>query len=180
MTSFEGTQTAVAERERAGHRAGHVVAAALRGAGRPLGPTVGLDDDLPAWDEIPTGVRPFVAYAGPWAEARSRWALRPFTGEDATGRTFDDHVGRALLLDADDAMVVGLAEFDVATMLRDGGADDTECWRWLRGVHYAWNAELEDVWPVVEHVSGLLLAGRRVALDDVRARTDDVLATLYC
>lgn len=168
---------------RAYHHAGHAVAAAMRGLGR-------FDDALLAstpegapgldWADAPAPALPFVAYAGPWAQARAGWAEAGYTGEDERGRHFEDHVADLLLGCPEDAMAVALAEYDVASLLRDGGADDDECWRWVRGVLFAWRGELEDMWPVVGAVAGDLLAGRAVSMAAVRAAADDRLAALYC
>ncbi|WP_226345242.1 hypothetical protein [Agilicoccus flavus] len=168
------------------HEAGHAVAAALRASGHfdAQALTPGQYREGPAacrrWEEAPANARPFVAYAGPWAQARATWERVGALGADAAGRTFDDHVCAAVLARPQDAAAVAVAEFDVAAMLRDGGADESECRRVLRGVEFAWRRELEDVWPVVVEVALALDRGQRVALADVRRVADDRVAALYC
>lgn len=164
---------------RAFHDAGHAVAVALRdgSAGPPEGARAG-EAACPG-EETPQRSRPFIAYAGPWAVARQRWALAAPTGEDRCGLTFEDYVTRELLGSAGDAMTVAMAELEIATLIREGGADEEDCWRWLRGIGYAWRRELEDVWDVVRLVADRRLGGADVPAGDVRRLTDERLASLY-
>ena len=76
--------------------------------------------------------------------------------------------------------MVAVAEYDVASLLRDGGADEVDCWRWMRGVHQAWRGELEDVWPVVARLGTRLAAGEGLDPLEVARLTNDRLAALYC
>lgn len=169
--------------QRAYHEAGHAVAAAMRGFGHfdeavlSVRANAGSGID---WGAAPGPALPFVAYAGPWAQARARWAELGCAGEDEGGRRFEEHVADEVLRCPRDAMAVALAEYDIATLLRDGGADENECWRWVRGVLFAWRGDLEDMWPVVDAVARDLLGGAAVPIAAVRAATDDRLAALYC
>lgn len=146
------------------HVAGHAVAATLRGWGTG---EVDLGSHHP-WPQAPESARPFIAYGGMWAAARRRGDL---AGElqaspDQLTRAMSDHPA--------DATTLGQAQLEVASVLRGVGAEDE--WGWMPGVSAAWQAELEQMWPVVQHVAVLLLAGRAVPATRVRRLADDRLA----
>ena len=107
----------------------------------------------------------FNYYAGTWAEARAQWT-QPTIDEDTfddEGRCFADHVATAFVgspqdsykyqreVDGDLSAVVN-AQFDAMT-----------------GQHFVaphiaplvgtWDAELEDRWPVIRTMAGMLLDG---------------------
>ena len=127
----------------------------------------------------PSAAIPFVAYSGPWARARDAWRRAGCVSADRAGRVFDDYVAFALDAHPEDAMAVAMAEYEVAQVLRDGGADDEECWRWLRGVKFAWRGELEDMWPVIDHVGACLLH-RDVPMSEISRLVDERRSLLYC
>lgn len=168
------------------HEAGHAVAAALRGQGRfdtEVLSAAAWRDPVAAclrWEQAPSTARPFIAYGGPWAQARATWERVGGPGGDAEGLGFADHLSRAMLARPEDASGVAVAEFDVASLLRTGGVDDAACSRVLRGVEFAWRRELEDVWPVVVEVALALDRGTEVHLSDVRRLADERVAALYC
>ncbi len=146
------------------HVAGHAVAATLRGwdSGH-----VDLETQHP-WPQAPESAQPFIAYGGMWAAARRRGTL---AGETQAS---PDRLAQAMSDHPSDATTVGQAQLEVASVLRGAGADDE--WGWIPGVSAAWQAELEQMWPVVQHVAVLLLAGRSVPAARVRRLTDDRLA----
>lgn len=126
--------------------------------------------DVPStWVQAPESARPFIAYAGMWAAARRRGDL---CGEAGVS---EQHLTEAMCAHPGDASTVGVAQFEVANVLRLGGSADE--WGWLPGVDAAWRAELEQMWPVVQHVAVLLLAGRSVSAARVRRLADDRLAS---
>lgn len=181
---MDDSDTGVSALDRAFHEAGHAVGAVLRGhawdarieempEAQPS-PEAGCE-----LHDVPAQVRAFVAYAGVWAVARHRWMGQGARTEDARGRTFEDYIGDALLAFSADAMTVAMSEFETAALLRHGGADDEACWRWMRGVHYAWRGELEDVWDVVAAVAAHLGDGGAASGHDIVRLTDARLADLY-
>lgn len=145
--------------------AGRAVACALRGwtQGR-----VRLDE-AQMWPLAPAESRPFVDYAGLWASARRRGDL---AGEPGVS---DERLTAAMHAHPGDACAVGVAQFEVATVL--GASGQSDMWGWLPGVSAAWRAELEQMWPVVQHVAVLLLAGSDVSAQRVRRLADDRLAS---
>lgn len=150
------------------------VSEAYRTAGRAVASALrGWTDGLVApgrqlhWSEAPDSAGPFIAYAGVWAAARRRGDL---AGEDGVSPT---RLTEAMCAHPGDASTLGAAQFEVATVLRRTGSTDE--WGWLPGVGAAWQAELEQMWPVVQHVAVLLLAGREVSAARVRRLADDRL-----
>lgn len=146
------------------HVSGRAVASALRGWTAGQVTVQGFE----LWADAPPAAAPFIAYAGMWAAARRRGDLAGdgIVSDDLLTRAMQDHPG--------DASAVGQAQFEVATVLRGAGASDE--WGWLPGVTAAWQAELEQMWPVVQHVAVLVLAGRSVSAARVRRLADDRLA----
>ena len=60
--------------------------------------------DAGKWSDGRTGIRvvkdcdyDFVAFAGPWAEARAQWPSVPLSHRDSDGHAFDDCVAEAFL-----------------------------------------------------------------------------------
>lgn len=148
------------------HAAGRGVAGVLRGWTEGfIEPTV--EAVGPAWPTVTESSRPFVAYAGVWATARRHGDL---AGEPGVS---DRRLTEAMCAHPGDATIVGAAQLEVASVLRAAGAADE--WGWLAGVGTAWRAELEQMWPVVQHVAVLLIAGRCVSAARVRRLTDDRL-----
>ncbi len=145
------------------HVAGRAVACALRGWTQGW---VTLDE-AQMWPHARAEALPFVDYAGVWASARRRGDL---AGEPGVS---EDRFAAAMSAHPDDACAVGVAQLEVATALTAAGQSDV--WGWLPGVTAAWRAELEQMWPVVQHVAVLLLAGRVVSAQRVRRLADDRL-----
>lgn len=158
---MQGVDTEVAA---AYHVSGRAVASVLRGWTTGQVSVAGCE----SWDDAPPSARPFIAYGGMWAAARRRGDLAGdgVVSDELLTRAMHDHPG--------DASEVGQAQFEIATVLRGAGATDE--WGWLPGVAAAWQAELEQMWPVVQHVAVLLLAGRSVSAARVRRLADDRLA----
>lgn len=146
------------------YAAGRAVASALRGW---VDGCVDIAAPAPR-PGVPAQAVPFVDYAGIWARARRCGDL---AGESGVS---DDRLAEAMVAHPGDASAVGQAQFEIATTLRACGLDDA--WGWLPGVAAAWRAELEQMWPVVQHVAVLLVAGRRVPAERVRRLAQDRLA----
>ncbi|MGY1697374.1 hypothetical protein ACI780_20945 [Geodermatophilus sp. SYSU D00814] len=142
------------------HEAGHAVAAVMRGDSRLI--TVGLGDrhgEGTTWRRGAAWDGPFVAYAGPWAEARRTWGDRDLEDEDDDGLTFDDYLLGVLLEQRDDAAVLDAASLEArATGLAPERNRQTEM---------VWRMELERVWPTIAAVSKALLAGATVTHEHV-------------
>lgn len=149
------------------HAAGLAVAAALRGwTDGQVDPGIAARADS-GWPAVTDSARPFVAYAGIWATARRNGDL---AGEEGVS---DLRFTEAMCAHPSAANAVGAAQLEVAGVLRSAGAPDE--WGWLAGVSAAWRAELEQMWPVVQHVAVLLIAGRSVTAARIRRLADDRL-----
>lgn len=136
------------------HEAGHAVAVVLRGGGTFK--SILLDESghgLTLYSAKPCDSA-FIAFAGPWAEARQAWGERPLEVEDDDGCTFSDYVVGVLLQQPDDASRLG----DVTSASQD-----------------VWMRELECVWGAVQSLAGRLLAGESVTHEDVEAAADAYL-----
>ncbi|MDO5711115.1 MAG: hypothetical protein Q4P32_05160 [Micrococcales bacterium] len=146
------------------HVAGRALAAVLRGWTAGQVSVAGYEGSAQA----PESAGPFIAYAGLWAAARRGGDLvgDAIVSDTLFAQAMSDHPG--------DASTVGQAQFEVATLLARAGACDE--WGWLPGVSAAWQAELEQMWPVVQHVAVLLLAGRVVPASRIRRLSDDRLS----
>jgi excisionase family DNA binding protein len=156
------------------HEAGHAVAAVMRGGGELVSITIEPTDEYAGHTQ--TRLKPwsddaaFVTYAGPWAEARFQWPLPTLHGDDDDGCTFEDYIIAAFLNNIDG----------------DGKQyrDDLDRERQGYGKHYDrlvnvarreqfWSTrELEGVWPVMQSVAALLLAGDTVDHDVVDGLLD--------
>lgn len=144
------------------HEAGHTVAAVMRGGSSFRSVDLSRADDghgltLHRSKRIDG---PFIAYAGPWAEARYLWpAGVPLDGEDGDGTTFGDHVAGVFLAQPDD--LAALAPDDERVQrLR---AFDVEA-----DPYAVWHMELERAWPAVQVVAARLLSGDVLTDADVR------------
>ena len=147
------------------HQGGHAVAAVMRGGESSLA-AVTLDDHVcggfpwaryKRWDEA------FIIWAGIWAEARHAWEHRPADEKD----DLDDYVTRVLVaqLGESDDYARAVAAHD-AEMPPPPETDVSA----LRSVseREVWPLELERVWPAIERVAALLLAGEPVTYVVVR------------
>ncbi len=143
------------------HQAGHLVAAALRGADPAT--RIRLDQLMEPGYCGEAGA-PFIAFAGPWAERACGAAdVEIVHGDDA----FDP---AALSARCGDRDVVDEASSQVATLLRHVGADEDRAWGWLPGVTAAWNGELAQAWPAIEWAAGQLRADLELSVAQVRSR----------
>lgn len=144
------------------HESGHAVASVMRGGSSFRSLDLSRADDghgLTLHRSKPADV-PFIAYAGPWAEARYQWpADVARDGEDDDGLTFDDYVTGVLLGQPDDTAALAPHEQQVQ-QLRAAGVDVDP--------FAVWHMELERVWPAVQRIAARLLAGELIDDADVR------------
>lgn len=132
------------------HEAGHAVAAVMRGGSRLKSVTIDETvhgDGLTVHTSAPWD-RSFIAWAGPWAEARLRWGDRPLDAEDDDCQTFDDYVLGQLVTHRSDAEQVRGGNASMATI-------------------DVWFMEMEHVRVAVAEVAAALLLGSTVTHDDV-------------
>lgn len=133
------------------HEAGHVVASVMRGGSTFRSVDLASADEghgLTLYNAKAADV-PFMAYAGPWAEARHTWpADVPVDDEDHDGLALDDLV-HALRPHDDHVEQLQLLGIDVRP-------------------YEVWHRELEAVWPAVQTVAARLLAGDVLTDADVR------------
>lgn len=143
------------------HQAGHLVAATLRGVDPAY--VLKLADLMPG-DVVSEVSRPFIAFAGPWAERECGAAdVELLEGEDA----FDPAWMSARCSDQD---VVDDANNKVATILRRAGADQERAWGWLPGVVASWRGELREVWPVIRWAAAQLRDEMELSAAQVQTR----------
>lgn len=143
------------------HQAGHLVAAALRGADDSV--TLPVAALLPR-DVVGEPARPFIAFAGPWSERECGAAdVEILKGEDA----FDPALTSARCGDRD---IVDDANTKVATLMVRAGTDTDRAWGWVPGVTAAWQGELRQAWPVVEWAAGVLREENELSVGQVRDR----------
>ncbi|MEB3023924.1 M50 family metallopeptidase [[Mycobacterium] crassicus] len=135
------------------HEAGHAVAAVMRGGTQLHYVNVIQDGDTLGFTHY-SGRRcdeAFIAYAGPWAEARAQWPISDLNDEDDDGCTFPDYVTGAFLTNID-----GDAEaYQSALKAELLGPPDPELLTAREGI---WGRELQRAWPVVQQVAQLLAA----------------------
>ncbi len=112
------------------------------------------------------GDEPFIAYAGPWAEARYRWRDRLLEDED--GLTFGDHVHGALLAQPDDAAIVRRA----GAKARASGLPPELVRQLDWRTDVVWQMRLQRGWPAITAVSVALLEGRCNSHEAVEASID--------
>ena len=154
------------------HEAGHAVAAVMRGGSTLT--SVSLSDQHGegiTWSNSKPCDSGFGAYAGPWAEARHLWGDRPLDAEDENGCAFGDVVMGVLWEQQHGT--------DLDMWRRDAAEHARVCE--LVGVSPAardevWDMELSRVWPAVQSVGALLLAGETVTDVQVRALVEGVRA----
>ncbi len=146
------------------HESGHAVAAVMRGG---TFSNITIEPEGNRFGYIETQVKSyhaaFVAYAGPWAEARAEWT-KPLDGEDDDGSTFDDYLARAFGRNAGG---------DLREYLRCSLADaavygDVNTWLTFASER-RWGSELEAKWPVIRQVAELLTSGADLTAEMVLA-----------
>lgn len=143
------------------HQAGHLVAAAKRGADPNLQLRIG---ELLPRDCVEEAGAPFVAYAGPWAERHcGAMDVEIVQGDDA----FDPSRISATCGDRD---VVDDANTKVAALLHRVVGDQDKAWGWLPGVTAAWHGELAEVWDDIEWAAGVLRDEHVLSVRQVRSR----------
>lgn len=145
-----------ADSRHAHHEGGHAVAAVVKG-GRLIEIVLGIADWTTSDDNDELGYvhhqtrwadKPFVTYAGIWAEAM--W----YTEHDG-----DD------LFDALEYVMLENSDGDTAKIDERFGDD-----RWPER---EWMADLEPLWPVVKQVAALLIDGVEVTHEIVEDLLDD-------
>jgi hypothetical protein len=141
------------------HEAGHAVAALMRGEGDVVSITIEPTPDYLGYTHY--RAKPcdwgFITYAGPWAEARAHWLMPDLDGEDDEGCIFADYLVGAWMYNNDgDGAAYRAAEDAEIAMLGEFGDQFAQ----LEGAReQVWWRELEDRWPVIQQVAGLLMAG---------------------
>lgn len=148
----------IAERRLAArHEAGHATAATMRGGASPTSVTISAEhpgSGLTVFRHLPWD-HAFVAYAGPWAEARADWPLDTSDGLlDAEGSLFADRVMGVLLQQPEDAEVVYAYEQELAANAALMGVDRLA----LTPISVVWDTELERAWPRVKELASRLEA----------------------
>ncbi|WP_208314974.1 hypothetical protein, partial [Dermatophilus congolensis] len=143
------------------HQAGHLIAAALRGAT----PTTTLHiRDYIDRNAVDPAAAPFLAFAGPWSERECGAAdVEIIQGKDA----FDPAHASAQCADAD---IIDDANHKVVDLLRRGGIDETRSWGWVPGVTAAWRGELREAWPVIRWAATALLNENTLSVAQVQTR----------
>jgi len=143
------------------HQAGHAIATALRDRSslRPL--TITATDDLrdSTCHRSPGRDPGFVAWAGPWAQARAEWSEGPL---DKVGDefVFADHLLTAYLGGGHPDWVI--VEQHFASLP----------WASMRaGTERVWGMELSRMWPAIQQVAEWLLVGEPVTDQRVRDLT---------
>ena len=106
----------------------------------------------------------FLAFAGPWAEARHRWGDRSLDGEDDEGLTFEDYIIGVLLEQPSDRSALQAARAQARADGEPPGRD--------RPAEQVWQIELERVWPAIAAVAGVLLAGGPLTHEVVNSLVD--------
>ena len=158
------------------HEAGHAVAALMRGGSSLLSVSLSVaHGEGITWHRSHVWDQAFIAYAGPWAEARYEWGDRPLDDLDDDGCTFDEVIaGCTLAGGAGDAPIIdqGLSPEGIAAELGadSGSADVADQLREIAAAREStWRMELERVWPTVGTVAARLLAGETVTNAEVAA-----------
>ncbi|MCZ0731865.1 hypothetical protein [Mycolicibacterium iranicum] len=153
------------------HEAGHAVAAVYRGSrlvrvflGTADWSTFDMSGDTPGGTEHISRreQQPFITFAGPWAEAK--WTTE--TDDDVDD--MDDALEFAWLDNADgdaDKYAGRVQELDDAAA-HLGFHFVGRSWE------FDWSDELEELWPAICEVAALLIDGKTVTHDHVKAAVD--------
>jgi hypothetical protein len=148
------------------HEAGHAVAAVLRDGSSVRPFSITSADDYPGstchlWPGRDPG---FVAWAGPWAQARAEWCERSLDG-GGDGVVFADYLLTVHLSGSrTDWLIV---EQHFASLP----------WASMRaGTERVWGTELTRMWPAIQQVAEWLLVGEPVTDQRVRDLTDADMA----
>ena len=158
------------------HEAGHAVAALMRGGSSLL--SVSLSDthgEGITWHRSHVWDQPFIAYAGPWAEARYEWGDRPLDDLNDDGCTFEDELAGCLFQGgSDDSVVIdralGLGSIAAELGLDAGNPDAVNRLREIAAARESvWQMELERAWLAVCAVAPRLVAGETVTNAEVAA-----------
>jgi hypothetical protein len=155
------------ERELAAwHEAGHAVAAVMRGESRLK--SVALDEERHGAGLTEHSSKSFdnafIAFAGPWAEARYGWGDRPLDDDDDDGLYFDDHLFGVQMEQPADAAILESARAEA----RAAGLPPDSVWH----TEQVWQMELERVWSAIAAVAGALRAGATVTHEGVESLVD--------
>ena len=157
---------AAADSRHAHHEAGHAVAAVARGGylleiflGEADWSNDNLDTDVPGHTRHQTKPEnaPFVTFAGPWSTAMWMVANEPDVDcfDDAMQAAWDER------FDGDTAKYSGIVDQLNDQAHRLGLGDVGALWE------SEWCSELEELWPVICDVAGMLLLGETVTHDVV-------------
>lgn len=148
------------------HEAGHAIAAVSRGGSSlrsvNLGTTHGEGLTLFRAKGFDAG---FIAYAGPWAEARTQWGDEPKEDLNEEGVSFSDYVMGVILSQPDDASIIAAAERAFQSMLE--GSGEARALTIARSEHWGW--ELERAWQAIDALAAVLLSG--ASINDQIVRT---------
>jgi hypothetical protein len=105
----------------------------------------------------------FIAFAGPWAEARYGWGDRALDDHD-DGLYFDDHLFGVQMEQPADAAILEAARAEA----RAAGVSPDSAWR----TEQVWRMELERVLSAIAAVAGALRAGATVTHEGVESLVD--------
>lgn len=149
------------------HEAGHAVAATMRGDSSVTSVELGeMHGTGLTWTRSKGFDSAFVAWAGPWAEARFIWPDgQDLTTVDEQGRTFLEVVDIALGLQPADHAPVVAEESRLATIQPPEGMEHQAL---LRDQYRVWSDELHGVWPAIRWVAEALLDQRTLSDAEVR------------
>ena len=150
------------------HEAGHAVAVVLRHGtivAIAIEPEPGETHYGATDHHGPTWANTFIAYAGPWAEARVQWPDIDITDTDDDGRAFTDYAHAAFENSADAAAYQAYLPHEEAWSQDQPPTFVVKTQRWT--------AELEDHWPAVRAVALRLLSGEMLTQDVVRDLVGD-------
>jgi hypothetical protein len=109
----------------------------------------------------------FIAYAGPWAEARAKWTEPTIDDDtlDAAGRSFTDRVASAFRSNTSDWANYE-QEMGGDVSVADAGLSEMFGWDFvwppMTLPDPAWDAELEARWPEIQEMAARMLAGEQV------------------
>ncbi|CAM3829609.1 M50 family metallopeptidase [Tsukamurella strandjordii] len=156
------------------HEAGHAMAAVMRGGSSLRAASIDLDRPghgltrfrSAQWDFG------FIAYAGPWAEARFKWGDRPLDERDEDDCEFSGYVVGVLVNQPDDATAWrSWLHAPEQESLRKALAD--------QGMTFApevgWERDLEAVWTQIQALATRIHARELVTDREVRALYHETL-----